>query len=702
MTSEVNSFQASIKRRYRNGPDNIGKDLIGPCLSNSVLYRRGTGFFSSGALIAYASSMDHLISERTKIEIICSPVVHDKTLLEVLKNNLTEEQRTKTIGQLANNVVLRALGYQMDTNRRDYKRDLLAYFIAKKIIEVRFAVPLNFENVAIQEVEIATSHLYHVKTGYFKLTDGSIVGFDGSFNESDSGHQYHVDQTQVWRSWNQGDQERLGDVIETVDADWNGQNPYVKIYQMSDEAIALAQRMSRSERPKKEKYYEKILPIPQVPETVNDKDIGLRDYQLAALGKWKDASYKGIFAMATGTGKTKTSIEAISRFKRSIPAGLVVITVPYTSLAYQWMHELGKQQLTAIKVFDSRELWESRVTNLVESHLTNRVGEQSLPIFVCVNKTFNEELFQSILKRLENIPANRLLVVDECHHFNREEAIVKLPTSFNYRIGLSATPYEGEQKQWLANYFGSVIFEFSLRKAIDEGYLCKYVYHPVLIELTKEEADKYIKLSEEIRKNRAISTELEDDEIEEDSKLEGLLETVVAKLSTLKDILIKDGKNPYSLFYCGAGSVEFADGSRVKQIDSLSRMLSELRWNVSKITAGESPGDREKIFKLFKEKELDAITSIRVLDEGIDIPDCRRAFILASQKSQRQGIQRRGRILRKAEGKDLAELFDFIIVGPKLSNQELERLYVRELSRAKMFAEDAINRNECLEKIAVI
>jgi superfamily II DNA or RNA helicase len=702
MPSEVNSFQASIKRRYRNGPDNIGKDFIGPCLSNSVLYRRGTGFFSSGALIAYASSMDHLISERTKIEIICSPVVHDKTLLEALKNNLTEEQRAKTLGDLANNVVLRALGYQMDTNRRDYKRDLLAYFIAKKIIEVRFAVPLNFENLAIQEVEIPTSHLYHVKTGYFKLVDGSIIGFDGSFNESDSGHQYHVDQTQVWRSWIQGDKERLGDVIETVDDDWNGQNPYVKIYQMSEEAIALAQRMSRQERPKKEKYYEKITPIRQVAKITGEQETELRDYQLAALGKWKDARYKGIFAMATGTGKTKTAIEAISRFKRLIPSGLVVVTVPYTSLAHQWMHELGKQQLTAIKVFDSKELWQASVTNLVESHLIDYTGEQSLPIFVCVNKTFNEELFQSLLKRLENTLANRLIVVDECHHFNREQAILKLPVSFNYRIGLSATPYEGDETQWLANYFGSIIFEFSLRKAIDEGYLCKYKYHPILIELTKEEVDKYIKLSEEIRKDRAVNTELEEPQVVENSKLEGLLETVVAKLSTLKDILVKDGKNPYSLFYCGAGTVEFSDGSQIRQIDSLSRMLDELRWNVAKITAGESPGDRETIFRLFKEKGLDAITSIRVLDEGIDIPDCRRAFILASQKSERQGIQRRGRILRKAEGKELAELFDFIIVGPKLSNRELERLYFRELSRAKMFAEDAINRDECLAKIALI
>ena len=87
---------------------------------------------------------------------------------------------------------------------------------------------------------------------------------------------------------------------------------------------------------------------------------------------------------------------------------------------------------------------------------------------------------------------------------------------------------------------------------------------------------------------------------------------------------------------------------------------------------------------------------MRILDEGIDIPDCRQAFILASQRLERQGIQRRGRNLRKSPGKELAKLYDFIIVGPKLTNKELDKLYNREMRRARLFSEDAINRDECL------
>src|SRR5436190_6519927 len=100
MTVEFEQLKSSLKGRYKNGPNNIGRDFVGPCLRNSCLYRRGTGFFSSGAMIAYADALDHLVSERSKIEIICSPVVHDKTLLSVLSQNLTEVQRSETIRKL--------------------------------------------------------------------------------------------------------------------------------------------------------------------------------------------------------------------------------------------------------------------------------------------------------------------------------------------------------------------------------------------------------------------------------------------------------------------------------------------------------------------------------------------------------------------------------------------------------------------------
>ena len=251
MTSSIEALKNNLKRRYRNGPDNIGRDLVAPCLKHSTLYRRGTGFFSSGALVAYAQVMDHLVSDKTKIEIICSPVVHDQELLRTLNSNLTPEQKKQTLQRLTDKIVLEAIGYQMDTLRRDYKNNLLAYLIAKEILEIRFAVPVNFNEADLTSEPSLTSNLYHVKTGYFRLTDGEIVGFDGSFNESDAGHQYHVDQTQVWRSWVTNDAERLDDIVEQVDSDWSGDNKFIQVFEISAEAMKLVKNFASPQRPVK-------------------------------------------------------------------------------------------------------------------------------------------------------------------------------------------------------------------------------------------------------------------------------------------------------------------------------------------------------------------------------------------------------------------------------------------------------------------
>lgn len=695
MTSSLDLLKQNLKRRYRNGPDNIGRDLVAPCLKHASLYRRGTGFFSSGALVAYAQVMDHLVSDKTKIEIICSPVVHDQELIRTLNNNLTPEQKKQTLQRLTDKIVLEAIGYQMDTMRRDYKSNLLAYLIAKEILEIRFAVPLNFNETDLTIAPSLTSNLYHVKTGYFRLTDGEIVGFDGSFNESDAGHQYHVDQTQVWRSWVTNDVERLEDIVEQVDSDWSGNNKFIQVFEISAEAMNLVKNSASPQRP--------VKPISKPLDLggITNQNSGLRHYQEQALKEWRDANHHGILAMATGSGKTKTAIEAIVRFRNEKQRGLVVITVPYLPLALQWIDELSKQTISVIKVFDSRENWESRIQNLFSSHTSNGANSLAkMPVIVCVNKSFKNLPFQKLLSRLEGKAGERLLVVDECHHFNKTRQLSKLPKHFQYRLGLSATPYESEEPRVLEKYFGEIVFDFSISKAISEGYLCPYYYNPIFIEFTEFEAQKFIETTKKIQQKTVTEIDSEEDDspnVGAYGELDRILETVVGKLTKLESVLSKIESKKFSLFYCGEGYIKFEDGERLRQVDTLTRLLDKLNWRVGRITSEERPSDRQITFDNLHQGNIDAIASIRVLDEGIDIPDCRQAFILASQRSERQGIQRRGRILRKSPGKSSASLYDFIIIGPKLSNGELEKLYNRELKRARLFSQDAINRDDCIK-----
>ena len=88
------------------------------------------------------------------------------------------------------------------------------------------------------------------------------------------------------------------------------------------------------------------------------------------------------------------------------------------------------------------------------------------------------------------------------------------------------------------------------------------------------------------------------------------------------------------------------------------------------------------------------LLAIDCLDEGVDLPDVRQAIILASSSNRRQFIQRRGRILRTAEGKSLATLIDVIVLPPTTAGTEAKRMLRGELARTKEMASVAANRHE--------
>jgi superfamily II DNA or RNA helicase len=691
----LSELKANLKRRYRNGPDNIGQDFVAACLRHSTLYRRGTGFFSSSALAAYAESIDRMLDEGLRVEIICSPVIKDEALVRTLERNQTEEQRKQTVQRLGTKIVLDAVGYRLDSTRRDYRNHLLAYLIAKNILQIKIAIPKDFRNPNIESTDELSSNLYHVKTGYFRLSDGDVIAFDGSFNESNSGHTYHIENTQVLKSWDPSDLPRLQELLEDVDQDWEGVNPYIMTLDIEKETLEIIKSLAPKVRPSK-LTNGNPLENPQTPNQT-EKSTELRPYQLEALNAWKSASYKGILQMATGTGKTKTAIHAIKGFQRATKNGLVVVTVPKQQLALQWHDELQEAGLAVVLVYDDVNKWTSRVENISELHRATDGEAVVLPVLVCVNKTFNAS-FQNHLQYLEQSPNQRMLIVDECHHFNGSQQINKLPTKFHFRLGLSATPYEEDDPRLLEKYFGDVVFEYSVGNAIKDKWLCRYNYHPILIELTDQEAQGYIKTMRDIDRG-AEGDRRRAAEDEADRILDGL----VNKHLALEQSLLQDGVTTKTLFYCGEGFVELPSGEKLRQIHATVRVLHGLKWRVSTVTSQDnSPSERAIKLADFERERIDAIASMRILDEGIDIPDCRRAYILAGQRSERQAIQRRGRILRRAPNKDKADLYDFIIVGPKLTDQELVKLYVRELRRASLFAKDADNSDECLRALSQI
>ena len=82
---------------------------------------------------------------------------------------------------------------------------------------------------------------------------------------------------------------------------------------------------------------------------------------------------------------------------------------------------------------------------------------------------------------------------------------------------------------------------------------------------------------------------------------------------------------------------------------------------------------------------------MKVLDEGVDIPQTDTAFILASSTVEREWVQRRGRLLRAAPGKRHATLHDFFVVPLDPDSREGRSVLRGELARAEAFASLALN-----------
>ena len=180
-----------------------------------------------------------------------------------------------------------------------------------------------------------------------------------------------------------------------------------------------------------------------------------------------------------------------------------------------------------------------------------------------------------------------------------------------------------------------------------------------------------------------------------------LIASAKGKIPALSKVIsdLQAGNCPVSkaLFYCGDGQVDDPDDDDgiVRQVDAVIKFLGlEAGLKVARFSHSESMKEREGLLADVKSDHLHGLVAIRCLDEGIDMPDIRMGFILASSTNPRQFIQRRGRLLRKVDGKT-AEIWDFIVTPPTDlddDNFNLERsMLSRELKRVQEFCQTAIN-----------
>jgi superfamily II DNA or RNA helicase len=371
----------------------------------------------------------------------------------------------------------------------------------------------------------------------------------------------------------------------------------------------------------------------------------------------------------------------------------------------QWAAEARKFHFNPLIVHTSRRIWSE---DLNRKLLTIQRDENQVLLILTTNHSFADEFFQG---KLQHFPKNTVLVADEAHNLGAKDLRTKLPDSIHWRLALSATPerwFDEEGTDAIFEYFGKVLEpEFTLEDALNSGALAPYRYYPLLVELTVEEQEEYLSLSERIAKmfskngfdkeNKALSMLL--------LKRARLMASAENKLQQLESLMEGKATSRHWLFYCGDGRVEDPTSEEeMRQIELVCRILGrELQMKIAPFTA-ETPRDtRQEIIKKLDSGDLQGLVAIRCLDEGVDIPSTDKAVILASSTNPRQFIQRRGRILRKPskDSKKVAEIFDMITIPPKDSVvTESERSMLRkELIRFVEFSKLALNHGEARKVI---
>lgn len=682
-----------IKLEYRSLIDNVAKEFYIPALKEAVSYDRAVGFFSSSSLVEISKGISGLVKNGGHIRLVASPNLSAEDIEAIRKGYESREE-----------VIKRALVRELEKPVNEYQGDRLNYLanlISDGILDIRIAVTESDSSFG----------MYHEKVGIISDSLGNKIAFSGSMNESANAFTSNYETIDVFKTWTQ-DMERVEKKEEAFNQIWDDCEKGIRVYDFSDITDAFIEKYKK-EKVNYNLYDSSKDEIPQVEFErsffIEPEDVDFYEYQKEAMASWIDNGCCGIFNMATGTGKTYTALGSICKLSYMLEEKLaVVIVVPYIHLVEQWIEDIKKFGVKPIVAYGfSGNHWRDEFKDAVNAYNLGLIDHFCI---ITTNATFNDDDFQEILIRFKK---NFLFLADEAHNLGAEKIRKKLPTKARYRLALSATldrHWDAAGTEILRKYFGKECISFGLSEAIRNGFLTSYYYYPVLVTLNDSELDDFNELTRLIRKNAPMA----ENRPETQRYLEMLLikrARIVAgckaKVDSLID-LMKDKKNDnHILVYCGATKYDrddISDDDDLKQIDEVNRRLyEELNMRVRKFTSSENIEDRLEIKKMFVNESIQVITAIKCLDEGVNIPSINTAYILASSTNPKEYIQRRGRVLRKAPGKEYAVIYDFItlprpldevnLLSPEERDYDRDLVY-REFERMADFAEYSRNPSE--------
>ena len=695
-------------------------EFFNNALKNSYLFDIELGYFNSAAISVLSTSFATFIRNGGIMRMAINNIVSqkDKEAIEkgeegniVLPYDLTDFAKLKD---------------SLDEYGDHFFR-CLAYLIQEHRIQIRIIKPKGTHGVS------------HTKRGQFSDGD-TIVSFTGSANFTLGG--FFNNREEITISFNDSPDPIVRRRIENRKTEFtnlmDGRDDTVEYLNTSDLEDAIRTHYGKQE-------IEELLDVenklkayknkqkedePLVEEDFRDRyDITPcfpygkpRDYQQQAFVNWKNNKQKGLFAMATGTGKTLTSLNCLLRIYKIYNFYKAVILVPTITLVDQWEQECKKFHFCGIvKINSKNKSWREELDAIKAKESFNLSGQEQSYIIISTYASFaRENVFRDLMDFPKKALREILLIADEAHNMGAGKILDRLDgVKYIRRIGLSATPerqFDVEGNNALMRFFGCTdndyTFTFSMQEAIDKGYLCRYDYYPHLVHLTDDEMDEYIRISHQLSKfyNHKNESFVSSDDmlVRLLLKRKRIIHKAVNKETVFREIMEQrykeKGNLKYTLVYVPEGNHPdnndadlFTDTENISddiEADHIIDTYTQIVRNISPTTTVKKfisgIKERSSILDDFATGKLEVLTSMKCLDEGVDVPRSELAVFCASTGNPRQFIQRRGRILRNHPDKHKAVIHDLVVAPVINTNDEcfvMERNLLRsELKRVRDFA----------------
>ena len=713
----------SIDRDYKTGSENEPLQFYLDGLANSNEFSLLLGYFSSSAINLLSIGFATFISKGGKMKMVINHLLSakDKEAISKVEDNPNEIR----VFDLTDVVSLGRVLDEYDT----HFFECLAYLISEKRIEIKVIKPKNGKGIA------------HYKSGVF--SDGQdSVGYQASCNFTYYGLSENIEQLEAFLSWENGRSNKLiKRQLQLIDDYFTEKDEDVEYISVNEIEVVLKDRFGKKDinelLVQEEQLLKKKMSLisnPKLKKTIaklfNDIEIirrsprfpyaeGPREYQITAYDSWIANNYKGMFAMATGTGKTITSLNCLLNEYKKTGIYRAIITVPTTALVEQWKKECAKFNFKNVITVSSKEIWDK---NLAFFNTASKLIDTSY-IVIVTYASLPRPKFQSYFTQL---PKDTILIADETHNLGSQGLLKLLPNiHLEKRIGLSATPHRKFDElgnQAIQEFFNDeppYIVSYSMEEALNIGWLCKYTYHPHIVKLTDQEMEQYRNISLQLLKMGMFDSVTGDFKSSPQIEMKLLerkriIHKAANKLDAFKDILkieFDKRKNlKYTLIYVPEGmdsnydeidfSIETDDEKRL--INEYTKAVSNTDDSVMVKQFTSNSTNREEILKNFEESKIHVLTSMKCLDEGVDVPRSELAIFCASTGNPRQFIQRRGRVLRLHKDKIHATIHDLVVV-PEIADEssyEMEKgLVKKELERVVDFANLAMNKTDTYETL---